>query len=118
MVCSESELRLVELFTFPGETKSLRKVRLGQLAWGCSPNNFCQEKNYITFKNSSCACENLILKEFYIIPSKLSMEQYGIFDYQSLEISVLFTCSPGIRNYYCKSKISLRQLSNTSKIKL
>ena len=32
MACSESELRLVELFTFPGETKSLRKVKLGQLA--------------------------------------------------------------------------------------
>ena len=25
MVCSESELRLVELFTFPGETKSLER---------------------------------------------------------------------------------------------
>ena len=37
MVCSESELRLVELVTFPGETKSLRKVKLGQLAWGHSP---------------------------------------------------------------------------------
>ena len=34
MVCSESELRLVELFTFLGGTKSLRKVKLGQLAWG------------------------------------------------------------------------------------
>ena len=33
MVCSESELKLVELFTFPGKTKSLRKVKLGQLAW-------------------------------------------------------------------------------------
>ena len=43
MVCLESKLRLVELFTFPGETKSLRKVRLGQLAWGRSPNNFCQD---------------------------------------------------------------------------
>ena len=37
IVCSESELRLVELFTLPGETKSLRKVKLGQLAWGRSP---------------------------------------------------------------------------------
>ena len=37
MVCSESELRLVELFTFPVETKSLREVKLGQLAWGRSP---------------------------------------------------------------------------------
>ena len=37
MVCSESEQRQVELFTFPGGTKSLRKVKLGQLAWGRSP---------------------------------------------------------------------------------
>ena len=37
MVCSESEQRQVELFTFPGETKSLRKVKLGQIAWGRSP---------------------------------------------------------------------------------
>ena len=37
MVCLDSELRLVELFTFPCETKSLRKVKLGQLAWGRSP---------------------------------------------------------------------------------
>ena len=37
MVCSESEPRLVELFSFPGYTKSFRKVKLGQLAWGCSP---------------------------------------------------------------------------------
>ena len=45
MVCSESELRLVELFTFPGETKSLRKVILGQLAWATHlRNNFCHEK--------------------------------------------------------------------------
>ena len=32
MVCSEIEIRLVKLFTFPGETESLRKVKLGQLA--------------------------------------------------------------------------------------
>lgn len=37
MVCTESELRLGELFTFPGQTKSLRKVKLGQLVWGRSP---------------------------------------------------------------------------------
>ena len=40
MVCSKSELRLVELFTFPGYTKSLRKVKLGQLAWGFSPQKY------------------------------------------------------------------------------
>ena len=58
MVCSESELRLVELFTFPGETKSLRKVRLGQLAWGRSPNNFCQEKKlYHVQKQLLCLLE-------------------------------------------------------------
>ena len=35
MVCSESELRLVELLTFACETKFLRNViKLGQLAWG------------------------------------------------------------------------------------
>jgi len=31
MVCSENELRLVELFTFPVETKSFRKVKLVNL---------------------------------------------------------------------------------------
>ena len=36
------------------------------------------------------------------------------FYFQSLEISVLFACSTGIRNYNCTSKISSRQLSNTS----
>ena len=37
MVCSESDLRLVELFTFPGKTKSLQEVKLGELAWERSP---------------------------------------------------------------------------------
>ena len=32
-----SELGLIELFTFPGVTKSLRKVEVGQLGWGRSP---------------------------------------------------------------------------------
>ena len=45
MVCSKSELRLVELFTFPGYTKSLRKVKLGQLAWGFSPQKYLLPRN-------------------------------------------------------------------------
>ena len=79
-------------------------------------NNFCQEKNYITFKNSSWTCQNRILKEFYIIPSMFwdVWKRYGIFDFQSLVTSVLLACSPGIRNYNCKSKILSKQLSNTS----
>ena len=57
MVCSESEQRQVELFTFPGETKSLRKVNWVKLRGAARlRNNFCQEKIYITFENSSCTC--------------------------------------------------------------
>ena len=47
MVCSESEQRQVELFTFPGETKSLRKVKLGQLAWGRSKRLYHVQKQLL-----------------------------------------------------------------------
>ena len=80
-------------------------------------NLFCFEIWHVTWKpaiprfsNPAC-CErylngnDTILKQFYVIPSMLweAWKQYGIFDFQSLEILVLFACSPEIQNYNNKS---------------
>ena len=71
MVCAESELRLVELLHFLVKKKLFERSRNWLNLHGAARfrNNFYQEKNYNTFKNSSGACKNRILKEFYIAPS-------------------------------------------------
>ena len=53
MVYSESELRLVELFTFPGYIQNLFERSNWVNLHGAARlrNDFCQEKNYISFKN-------------------------------------------------------------------
>ena len=58
MVCSESEQRQVELFTFRLVKQNLfeRSNWVNLHGTARLKNNFCQEKNYITFKNSSCTC--------------------------------------------------------------
>ena len=67
MVCSESEQRQVALITFRLVKQNLFERSNWANLHGAARlrNNFCQEKNYITFKNSSFSCYNLILKELY-----------------------------------------------------
>ena len=109
MVCSESELRLVDIVYISWLNKISSKGQIGSTCMGLlsSEITFAKKKNISRSKTA------LVL---YIIPSMFwdVWKRYGIFYFQSLEISVLFNCSPGIRNYICKFKISSRKLSNTS----
>ena len=60
----DSEQRQVELFTFRLVKQNLFERTNWVNSHGTNRlrNNFCQEKNYITLKNSSCTRQNLILE--------------------------------------------------------
>ena len=61
MVRSESELRLVDIYCLHFLVKQNLFERSNWVnLHGAARlrNNFCQEKNYITFKNNSCTCQN------------------------------------------------------------
>ena len=55
MVYSESDQRLVELFTFLVKQNLFERSNWVNLHGAARlRNNFCKEKNYITFKYNSC----------------------------------------------------------------
>ena len=56
MACWEIQLRLVDLFTFPGLNPFETSNWVNLHGAARLRNNFCQEENYITLKNSSCTC--------------------------------------------------------------
>ena len=60
MIYSESEQRLVELFTFLVKQNLFERSNWVNLHGAARlRNNFCQEKNYITFKYNSCTLQEL-----------------------------------------------------------
>ena len=90
-----SELWLVELFIFPGKQNLFERSNWVNLHGTHLRNNFCQEINKITFKNSYCTdsieFETILHNTEYILRCLKTVQN---FDFQSLKILVVFACCP------------------------